>query len=194
MNPYLLSYINYFHPNMEIRVFTNGCNIYYNHSGTMNVLPLRILYKTYSISNILALIDVASPFRVTMDTNKKTAMFVHTVPDFVLKFYQCHKGLYCFDTSSPNLFNISANSYSLLITVQEKEIFRSSEIEGADAARIIQHYIGLPFRTNFKSIVKGNQLRNCTIKISDIDRSDAIYGPQVVILKVKYVRKRTGCV
>ena len=53
-----------------------------------------------------------------------------------------------------------------------------------DDSIILQCAIGFPSRIKFKCIVKGNQLRNFPITVSDLDRDDAIYGPQVAIFKV----------
>ena len=99
MNPYLLSYIKNFDIDTAICVFTNGGNLDYGQYGTVDLLPLRVFYHPYSIDSILALVDATSQFRVTIDTNNKTSMLVHTGPDSVLKIYQCHKGLYFFDKS-----------------------------------------------------------------------------------------------
>jgi hypothetical protein len=38
--------------------------------------------------------------------------------------------------------------------------------------------------------VAGNQLRNCDTTVDDINRAEAIYGPQLPMLKGKTVRKR----
>ena len=103
MNPYIISDINYCHPNTSIHVFTNVGNLDYNQSSTMYLFPLIVFYNPDCISNILALIDVTSQFRATMDTNNKPSMFVHTGPDSVLNFYQCCEGLYYFDTSASNM-------------------------------------------------------------------------------------------
>ena len=86
----------------------------------MYLLPLRFFYNPDYISNILELINVTSQFRVTMDTNNKPSMFVHTGPDSVLNLYQCCKVLYYFDTSSPNIINTFVDAYSFLVAVQEK--------------------------------------------------------------------------
>ena len=47
--------------------------------------------------------------------------------------------------------------------------------------------IEFPSITKFKSIVKANQPQIFPIIVSDIDRDDAFFGPQVGILKVKSV-------
>ena len=117
MNPSLISYIMDFKPYTTISVFTNVFRLDFTQSVTMYMLPLRVSYKPYSISNILALVDVTSQVIVTMDTNNEPAMYAHTVPDYILKFYQCHEELYYFDNSDPNVFNIYVHDYSFLTTI-----------------------------------------------------------------------------
>ena len=117
MNPSILSENKYWNHDTYVCVFTNGGNIYYEQSGDIDLLSLKVFYNPYSIANILALVDFTIQFRVTMDTNNKPAMFFHTVTDSVLKFYQCCKWMYYFDTSVPNVLNPSINAYSLLGTV-----------------------------------------------------------------------------
>ena len=128
-----------------------------------------------------------------MDNNNEPAMFVYTVPDFVLKLYQFREEFYYFDSYAPNVLNPSIKAYSLLDTVQENNtFFHRAETEGEGAAIIIQLAIGFPPSTKFKSIVKVYQLQNCPIKVSDIDKSYYVYIPQVDILKGKPVRKCPG--
>ena len=98
-------------------MFTNGVHIDYEQYGTMDLLTLGFFYNLYYIKNMLALVDVTIQFRVTMDTNNEPAMYAHTVPDYILKFYQCHEELYYFDNSDPNVFNIYVHDYSFLTTI-----------------------------------------------------------------------------
>ena len=93
MNPSLLSDIKDCDPITDICVFTNVGNINHKKYGAMDLLPLKVFYNPDSITNILELDDVTSQFRFTMDTNNKPAMFVHTGPDSVLKFFKCREGL-----------------------------------------------------------------------------------------------------
>ena len=123
MNPYILSDIKDCHHNTYIHVFTNGGYIGYKQSSKMDLFTLRVFYNPYSIVNIFSLVDVTSQFRVTMDTNNEPAILVQTIPYSMLKFYQCHKGLYYFDTSDPYLCNPSVNAYSLLTTIQDNTMF-----------------------------------------------------------------------
>ena len=76
----------------------------------MDLLPLLVFYKPDSIANILELVDVISQLIVTIDTNNKTVMFIHTGPNSILNFYQFCKGFYYFDTSNSNAFNTVINA------------------------------------------------------------------------------------
>ena len=159
----------------------------------MDILPLKVVYNPYSVANIFSLVDVNSQFIFNMDNNNQPAMFVHTGPDSVLNSYQFREVLYYFDTYSPNVLNNSINYYYFLSTIQEYNKFlHRYKIEGAYAARILQCAIVLPYRTKFKIIFKFDQLQNCPITVSDIDRADAIYGLKFSILKVKSVCKFPG--
>ena len=88
MNPSLLSYNKDYNPNTAIRVFTNNGNLYNKQSDTIDLLPLKVFYNPYSVYIILELGDITNQFIGTMDNNNEPVMFVHTVPDSVLKFYQ----------------------------------------------------------------------------------------------------------
>ena len=119
-----------------------------------------------------------------MDNNNEPAILVHTVPDSVFKFYRCRNGLYYFYTSSTNIYLTILVTLNLsLLPSKRTRIFHISKIEGADASRIIQRAIGFLSITRFKVTVKGNQLQNCPITVSGIERSGAIHVPQVAILK-----------
>ena len=93
MNPYPLSGMKDCDPDMGISVFTNGEKLDYKQSGKVDLLPLKVFYRPYFMTNILAFVDFTSQLKVTMDTNNKPAMFFHIGPDFVFQFSQCLKGL-----------------------------------------------------------------------------------------------------
>ena len=60
-----------------------------------------------SMTNIISLSDMTSKFKVTMDTSKEKAFFVH-LPDKIVKFRQMENNLYGMDPSDPKSF-ISKN-------------------------------------------------------------------------------------
>ena len=51
-------------------MFTNGGNLDYKNSDTIDLLPLNVFYNPDYIVNILKLVDVTSKFGVNMYTNK----------------------------------------------------------------------------------------------------------------------------
>ena len=55
----------------------------------MDLFPFWVLYKPYSVAKILALVDITSQFRFTMDNNNEPAIFIHSGSYYTLKFYQC---------------------------------------------------------------------------------------------------------
>ena len=57
----------------------------------------------------------------------------------------------------PRMYLILPLTLTLAFVTYKKNIYRY-KIEGADAARILQHNIGFPSSMKFKSIVKDNQI------------------------------------
>ena len=63
------------------------------------------------------------------------------------------------------------------------------EIEGADKARHLQQILGWPSDQALITALQGNQILNCPITADDSHRALAIYGPVVLILAGKMVRR-----
>jgi hypothetical protein len=115
---------------------------------------------------------------------------VHVRPDIILRFQQCGSGLYYYDTAA-NENNSNVISYSFLSTVRNnKDYFNRQEIEGADKARILQSNIGWPSTKDMQHYIASNLIVNCNVTVDDVNRAEAIYGPQVPLLKGKMVRRR----
>ena len=186
------------HPIKEpLRVYSNGGHVDYKFGATLRIMPFRVYYNKKGIANILSLSAVASEFRVTMDTDAATSIMVHINDNEVLEFKQCGSGLYYFDTDQDeakrSVTNVSqeVTNYSLLSTVKSnKSYFTRKEIEGADKARLLQAKLGWPSTADLKRYINNNLIINCPITSDDIARADAIYGPQIPLLKGKTVRQR----
>ncbi len=175
-----------------LRVYTNGGFKDYNEKGMMKLLPFEVYYNKNSLANILSLADVCDHFRVTMDSARDHSLFVHVSDHTVLRFCRCGSGLYYLDTTSVNNSNTDINAYpvSLLQTVAaNREVFSKREIEGADNARILQAHIGWPSTSDLKMYIKNNHLINCKVTVDDVNRAEAIYGPQIPMLRGKMVRQ-----
>ena len=172
-----------------LTVYTNGGSQTYSFTGTLNVFPLEVYYDGSSIANILSLSKVCEKFRVTMDSGSEHAITVHLTDTHFMKFTRCSSGLYFYDTRGSDTI-LPRLPYSLLTTVRaNKEFFSPREIERADKARLLQSQLAWPSTSDFKTYVRDNLLLNCPITIEDISRAEAIYGPQVPILRGKKVRR-----
>jgi hypothetical protein len=169
-----------------MRVFTNGGSQDYSEIGTLKLFPFNVYYNPRSLANILSLTQVSEMFRVTMDTDDAPTMMVHVSPDIILRFQQCGSGLYYYDTAA-NAHNSNVISYSFLSTVRNnKDYFNRQEIEGADKARILQGNIGWPSTKDMQNYIASNLIVNCNVTVDDVNRAEAIYGPQVPLLKGKW--------
>ena len=176
-------------PVTPLTVYTNGGSQTYSVTGTLNVIPLEVYYDGSSIANILSLSEICKNFRVTMDSDTEHAITVHLTNTHLMKFTRCSSGLYFYDTRGIDTV-VPELPYSLLTTVKaNKEFFSPREIERADKARFLQSQLAWPSTSDFKSYVRDNLLLNCPITVQDITRADAIYGPQVPMLRGKKVRQ-----
>jgi hypothetical protein len=128
-----------------------------------------------------------------MDSAIDHSISVHLLASNIIKFSRCDSGLYFLDTNLNANLNDAKNPvkpYSFFTTVRaNKEFFSPHEIEGADKARILQAQLAWPSTADFKTYVKNNLLINCSTTVQDISRADAIYGPQVPMLRGKKVRR-----
>ena len=82
------------------RVYTNGGHVDYTHKANLQILPFEVFFNESSMANILSLKDVASKFKITMDTSIDRAMTVHINEHTLLRFQECSDGLYYLDTST----------------------------------------------------------------------------------------------
>ena len=149
---------------------------------------MEVHFNPDSMANILVIKDVASipVLHISMYLRKERAIIAE-YKNQIIKFQECHDGLYYYDNA--NKFISHIDSYSFLITVKDnKEYFRISEIQGAEEARKVQQEIGWPSTYHFKDIVSKQLLRNCKFTVDDISIDELIYGSPAPILQGKTTR------
>lgn len=179
-------------PGNEITALTNGGSKHFDKEADLKLLPIKMAMNPTSMANIVSMKDVTSlqGVKVVMDSTVERAIFVH-YNEQVLKFQECHDGLYFYDTEGATIKNNKeeVTNYSLLSTVSNnKKFFSSDEIKRAELARNIQQLIGWPSLSTFKRIVSSNLLRNCPITIDDINRAEIIFGTPSPLLKGKMIK------
>ena len=194
-NPSLITDVRPCDESELMTVFTNGGQVEYDKVGIFSLLPFQVYFDERSMANILSLKDVASRFRVTMDTTVEHSMNVHVSDHQVLKFKQCGDGLHFLDTSTlgSSVFssNSAVNGYSYLQTVtSNKEYFTRREVQGANAARNLQQLLWWPSTKTYSKAVISPYLRNCTVTPDDITRATTIHGPALPPIKGKMVNSK----
>ena len=165
-----------------LRAITNGG---YQDSDMVGDFPNleEVWYNPASIANILSLSDVSKICRVTMDTTTDKAMCINRIDGTIMKFAEHSSGLYVFATNGSSN---KVNAYTMLSTVAEqKKMFSKREIHAADAARALYRKLGRPAEADFRSMLRGNLIRNCPVTADDAQRALTIYGPDVATLKGK---------
>jgi len=71
-----------------------------------------------------------------------------------------------------------------------KKIYKTQEIKGAENARLLQEKIGWPSDGFYKHIIKENLLTNTEITIDDLHRADHIFGPAKPLLQGTMIRQK----
>ena len=129
MNPSILSYIKYFHPDTDICVFKNGCNRHYKQYSIMYMFPLRVSTTHIPLPTFChsLMLPVRSEFPwITTKNLTCLYMLAHIMSS---SFTRAAK--YC--TSLILLLLIyycSANAHHFLTTVQEnKKVFVAPKLK-----------------------------------------------------------------
>ena len=178
--------------NRACRAFTNGGHIDYNIQCQFKIFPLHLFYNPDAIANILSFAEVASSYRVTMDTNTSPDILVHISPHMILHFRTLDTGLYFIDTDNidHHIQQVPTSTQLLTTVEQNKNNFTRRQVQGADDARVLQERLGWPATSRFIHYINNGHILNCPITEDDVRRSELIYGPPIPILKGKTVRNR----
>jgi hypothetical protein len=111
----------------------------------MKLFPIDVHFNRDSMTNILALKDVAelSSACITMDSIEERAISVH-FNGMIFKFLKHQEGLYYLDTDEIKSKH-SVSPYCFLETMNDnKTYFTDAEIKEADEARSLQQEMGWP--------------------------------------------------
>ena len=174
-----------------LNLTTNGGGMEVNQEGTFPGLG-TVPFDEDSITNILAFALLTDKYRITYDNAVEDAFCVHT-PGRVTKFPRDKAtNLYTYTphplaraTKQPVLFK------SLLQTVAEnKKLYTPAEIKKAKQARDLLAILGTPSISDLKKAISMNAIANLTVTTKDVDRAEAIFGPDLGAVKGKTTRKK----
>ena len=128
-------------------------------------------FNKNSLTNIIALKDMADKFRVTYDSENERAMQVH-MPDKIIRFKEFSNGLYA---RNPYEEDKKIDKFKtppkiqMLNTLEENLNFLSSrQQQRAKMARKLYNAVGTPTVDDLKAMIRLSLIRNNEITTDDI--------------------------
>ena len=124
--------------------------------------------------------DLIRLYRVTYDSEKRTAFIVHReefgLPDMVFDMHPC--GLHVYYPEKID------GQYGFVQTVAENmKLFTKRQIDGAIKARHLYETLGYPSNPDFESILRAGVIGGCSITVEDAKVAQKIWGSSVPRLK-----------
>jgi hypothetical protein len=149
-----------------------------------------VWYNEESMTNIIAMKDMTSKFRVTMDSREELALLVH-MPNKIVRFKQFSNGLYAMDPNDEKSFKMTSKPYQFLNTLEDNLRFLSPrQQKRAKEARSLYEAMGTPTVDDLKAMIRMNLIRNNTVTTDDVNLATKAYGPDVGEIKGKTTRSR----
>jgi hypothetical protein len=73
---------------------------------------------------------------------------------------------------------------------ENRQGYTLRQIEPTKEARRLYHIVGTPTVNNFKLLLQMNVIRNCPVTVEDVNISEKIFGPDMLSLKGKLMRRK----
>lgn len=158
----------------------------------------KAYYDSEQMANIFGFAKMVDKHRITYDSDIEDAFNVHLKNGSVVKFARTDDDLYAFKPGD-NYRRMIAESKRmtpeetnfLVSTVKENEKgYTKRQLEDAKRARKLYHIVGCPTVENFKHLLKTNFISNCPVTPEHVRVAEAIYGPDMGVLKGKTTRRK----
>ena len=171
--------------------------VHLKHKGDFGDYPEPVWYYPQGKANIMSLCNVKKHFRVTMDTKKDDAFYLHN-DQRIVRFGSAMKGIYVLDEEH----NIPAQSIwsaqernnenqvmALYDTVDDRrQQYTKRSYRQAQKARQLQNIIMRPSLKDMEEIVI-DHLKDCPVTKQDLRTAEHIFGANVGALKGKTTRE-----
>lgn len=173
-----------------IRLVFNAGTIVVTQVGTFPGYG-EVWYHPEAIANILSLSNVQKRFRVTFDSDHRNQFVVYRPDGTRRVFRPTEKGLYTSAVNSVSAVTNAGEQVAMASTVEEiKTSYTRREVKRAEAARRLMAIICRPSENKMYNILDQRQLSKCCINSQDVKNPRKIFGPDVVPLKGKTVRRK----
>ena len=145
-----------------------------------------VWYTKRAMTNILCLKNLIRLYRVTYDSEVRTAFIVHReefgLPDMTFDMHPCGLHVYYPDKID--------GQYGFVQTVEENmKLFTKRQIDGAFKARHLYETLGYPSNADFESVLRAGGIGGCTVTVEDARVAQKIWGSSVPRLKGSTVRE-----
>ena len=155
----------------------------------------NVWFDQDAIANTFSFANMKKKYWITHDSDKEDAFKVH-MNGKILEFKATPQGLYCCSTGKDYLEKIKKakqkkqETSNMMDTVQEnRKNYTQHQFECAKLACKLCHNVGTPAVKNFKSLLKANMIKNCPVTIEDVNIAEKIFGPSMLSLKGKSMRR-----
>jgi hypothetical protein len=170
----------------SMRLKSNGGTMAVTRKAIMEGYNKTVWFSTRAITNIIALCNLIDQYRVTYYSDD--LMFVvhresESKPN--MEFKMDKSGLYYNDPKKEHHMTF------VNIVSENKTGFTKRQIKCAEIARNLYKNLSYPSVTDFKWVIWSNQIKDCPVKIQDIDVTTKIWGKNISALKEKTTRSKT---
>ena len=146
----------------------------------------RVWFNNQSLVNILSFAKVRKTPKFKVDYNQAKNALIVTLPDkSIMPFIQRPWGLYYYGVCWKSY---RCNAFAFVNTVQDNlNMFTPRRAKKAEAARSLYTKLGRPSTATFRYMVAHQLMKHCDIDVTNVDRADKIFGPNLGSLKRKTV-------
>ena len=150
----------------------------------------QVWYHPEAVANLISLQNVKNKFKVTYDSKDEDCFIIHK-PDGIRKFKATTNGLYALQMIELSKGE-NKDEFQFLQTVEDnKSRFSQQAIKLAKKAKDLYGIVQYPSIKDFKEMIRHNLIKNCPVKLEDVDNMVNIFGPSIAALKGKTVRKKS---
>ena len=152
----------------------------------------KVSYHKDAVTNIMSLAKLCDKYRVTFDSLKDDAFYVHT-DKRVIRFGRNDSNLYAHTPSRmmTQHSHLQQARQTHVQTVQENMKFHTPrEIKRAKQARDLLATLGSPSIQDLKTALATNAIANVPVTTQDVDLAERVFGPDLGTVKGKTTRRR----
>jgi hypothetical protein len=178
-----------------LKLKSNGGNMSVTRKASLPGYDRPVWFSSKAITNIIALCNIIRQYHVTYNSHK--SMFVvHRENRPNMEFRMHESGLHYFDprtvTLDPMPTKRKHDKVTFLNTVSEnKEGFTLRQIKGAQIARTLYSTLCYPSISDYKWVIRSNQIKDCPVTVQDVNVASTIWGKDIAALKGKTVCNKT---